>query len=123
VLLFYNDRFKLSKTSFANHVITLYKLINDIFVRSKLTYLTVYPLEKKQNQTSSLYIIAFTVEHGPEITISIQDIIDRYKSLISTEFYNAKMEKLTKKSIEEEPEEEALFDIESANMTNYFNFS
>ncbi|MEM3859149.1 MAG: hypothetical protein QW478_07040 [Candidatus Micrarchaeaceae archaeon] len=125
LLLFYNDDFKLSKISFANHIITLYKIINEIFVRAKLTYLNVIPnVDKKKS--GSTYIIAFTVEHGPEITVSIQDIIDRYKSLISTEQFNQKMERLTKKNedIEEEPSQTDLeFDIDSLNMTNFFNFT
>jgi hypothetical protein len=95
---FYNDTYKLNKTILTSYINYIYLVLEKIFVRPKLSLIDVKPDPIR-------YSLGYTIEHGPEISISIQDLLDSYKTIITTELYESRMNILTSKEepISDEP--------------------
>lgn len=120
-LIFINDSTKLSEINLTFQIVNINFLVTELLVRPELVMIYTEP--------SPLYVIAFTVKHGPEISISIQDILDTYKTLVTPEYINTKIEyaakrnKIVKPTAEEKIEnEESMIDTTpDLTMDNFFN--
>lgn len=117
-LILINDTTKLSELNLGFQLINLYILVTEMLVRPRLT--TIY------TEPTPLYVTAYTAKHGPEISISLQDIIDTYKTLVTPEYLSAKIEYAAKKNktvkaVEKETEVEEKSTENALSISNFFD--
>ena len=117
-IVYINDKTKLSENNLTSCITNLFKIVNYVFVRPKLS--VIY------TEISPLYILAYTVKHGQEINISIQDCFENYKSIITSDYLSKKIALAEKKNkTEEEIKEQKTLEnlnIDNAIISNDLHF-